>query len=153
MRINAFSDVCLRIAMLLAAPPLLPGEEPDSARRFLRAARDRLAEGWHVIVILWLLAAWTIWALQIQGGFERLISASVATIVLIALVIGEGDQVNTRALRQVAQHVKAADLVAAIGWKRHAVSEEQDVHQPSPRAIIGPTRLATPSGRRCQAAT
>jgi small conductance mechanosensitive channel len=56
------------VAMLLAAPPLLPGEEPDSARRFLRAARDRLAEGWHVVVILWLLAAWTIWALQIAGA-------------------------------------------------------------------------------------
>ena len=73
------------VARLLAAPPLAEGDAPDGARRFLRAARDRLAMGWHVIVILWLLAAWTIWALRLPGGFERLTSASLATLALIVI--------------------------------------------------------------------
>ena len=72
------------VAALLAAPPLKEGEEPDGTRRFLRASRDRLAEAWHVLVILWLLAAWTVWALEIDRGFERLITASLLTILLIA---------------------------------------------------------------------
>lgn len=72
------------IAGLLTAPPLKPGEEPDGARRFLRAARDRLAEAWHILVILWILAAWTVWALEIDRGFERLITASLLTILLVA---------------------------------------------------------------------
>ncbi len=72
------------VANLLAAPPLKPGEEPDGTRRLLRAARDRLAEAWHVVIILWLLAAWTVWALEIERGFERLITASLLTILLIA---------------------------------------------------------------------
>ncbi|HZH47248.1 MAG TPA: mechanosensitive ion channel domain-containing protein [Roseococcus sp.] len=80
------------VARLLAAPPLAEGDAPDSARRFLRAARDRLAMGWHVLVILWLLAAWTIWALRLPGGFERLISASLATLALIVIgkLVDEG---------------------------------------------------------------
>ncbi|MCW8087048.1 mechanosensitive ion channel domain-containing protein [Sabulicella glaciei] len=73
------------VARLLAAPPLKEGDEPDGARRFLRGARDRLAEAWHVLAVLWLLAAWTVWALQIDRGFERLITASVMTVVIIAL--------------------------------------------------------------------
>ncbi|WP_236019892.1 mechanosensitive ion channel domain-containing protein [Sabulicella rubraurantiaca] len=73
------------VASVLAAPPLKEGDEPDSARRFLRGARDRLAEAWHVLAVLWLLAAWTVWALQIDRGFERLITASVMTVVIIAL--------------------------------------------------------------------
>jgi small-conductance mechanosensitive channel len=80
------------VARLLAAPPLGEGDVPDGTRRFLRAARDRLAMGWHVVVILWLLAAWTIWALRLPGGFERLTRASVATLVLIVLgkLVDEG---------------------------------------------------------------
>ncbi|MFL1463150.1 mechanosensitive ion channel domain-containing protein [Roseococcus sp. DSY-14] len=70
------------VANLLAAPPLKEGEEPDGARRLLRATRDRLAEAWHVVVILWLLAAWTVWALEIDRGFERLITASLLTVLL-----------------------------------------------------------------------
>ena len=49
--------------------------------------------------------------------------------------------------------VIAADLVAAIGRKRRAMGEEQQVHHPRPRAIQGPIALATGSGSRCQLRT
>ena len=72
----------------------------------------------------------------------------------IAGIVGKGDQMNARMRRDVAQQMIAADLVAAIGWIGHAVCKEQNVaHQPSPRAIGGPIRLAIHSGSRFQVAT
>jgi hypothetical protein len=47
--------------------------------------------------------------------------------------------------------VVRADLVAAIGRKGDAMGQEQDFahDQASPRAMNGPTRLATGSGSFC----
>jgi small-conductance mechanosensitive channel len=90
------------IAGLLRAPALAEGEEPDTNRRILRAARDRLAEAWHVIVILWLLIAWTLWALQVERGLERLASASGLTVLILigAKLLDEGVRLLlTRAFR------------------------------------------------------
>ena len=71
----------------------------------------------------------------------------------IRRVVGEAGEVHPREPGQMLQHVPRADLVAAIGRERDAMGEEQDVvHQPSPRAIGGPSRLATQSGRRCHSA-
>ena len=65
----------------------------------------------------------------------------------VAIIIGEAADMHRRDLRQALQHVAGADLVAAIGRKGHAMAEEQDVAaHPRPRAISGPTRLATGSG-------
>ena len=80
------------VAALLDAPDLAAGDVPTRSRVFMRAARSRLAEAWHVVVILWLLAAWTVWALEIDRGFERLAEASLATIGIIvgAKLLDEG---------------------------------------------------------------
>ncbi|WP_431304272.1 mechanosensitive ion channel domain-containing protein [Sediminicoccus sp. BL-A-41-H5] len=80
------------VAALLDAPDLAAGDVPTRSRAFMRAARSRLAEAWHIVVILWLLAAWTVWALEIERGFERLAEASVATIAIIigAKLLDEG---------------------------------------------------------------
>jgi moderate conductance mechanosensitive channel len=72
------------VASVLDAPDLAEGDVPTRSRMVMRAARSRLAEAWHVLVILWLLAAWTVWALEIDRGFERLAGASLATIGIIA---------------------------------------------------------------------
>ena len=56
--------------------------------------------------------------------------------------------------RQMPEQVPRADLVAPVGRIGDAVGEEEDLrHQPSPRAISGPSRLASQSGSFCQAAT
>jgi small conductance mechanosensitive channel len=73
------------VAAKLAAPPLAAGDVPDRARIAMRALRDRVAGLWHVIVILWMLAAWAVWALQIENGFERLGTASLLTLVVLAV--------------------------------------------------------------------
>ncbi len=80
------------VARLLAAPKVEGGETVAPGRRWMRAARDKAAQAWHVVVILWLLAAWAVWALRIQDGFERLFGASVTTVLIIAIakLVDEG---------------------------------------------------------------
>ena len=72
------------VAQLLRAPPLKPGDVPHRARATLRRFRDWLAEVWHVLAILYLLALWGVWALQIEEGFTRLLRASLLTLVVLA---------------------------------------------------------------------
>jgi small-conductance mechanosensitive channel len=73
------------VAEVLRAPELKPGETPDRARRLFRALRDRLADIWHLIAILWLFALWGVWALEVRDGFERLLRVSAMTIAILGL--------------------------------------------------------------------
>ncbi|WP_137180019.1 mechanosensitive ion channel family protein [Roseomonas sp. AR75] len=73
------------VADALRAKPLNEGETADRTRRLLRGLRDRLAEVWHLLAILWLFALWGVWALEIRDGFERLIRGSVLTVVILGL--------------------------------------------------------------------
>ncbi len=70
------------VADALRAPELKPGETPDGPRRLLRVLRDRLADVWHLLAILWLFAAWGVWALEVRDGFERLLRVSLLTILI-----------------------------------------------------------------------
>jgi small conductance mechanosensitive channel len=73
------------VADRLRAPELKPGDHPDRSRRLFRALRDRLAEIWHVLAILYLLALWGVWALEVRDGFERLLRASALTLVVLGV--------------------------------------------------------------------
>ncbi|WP_128079986.1 mechanosensitive ion channel family protein [Roseicella frigidaeris] len=73
------------VAAWLRASPLAPGEEATGTRRMLRGARDRLAEIWHVIVILWLVASWVVWALALENGFHRLLTGTLRTLLVLGL--------------------------------------------------------------------
>ncbi|MBB5695200.1 mechanosensitive ion channel domain-containing protein [Muricoccus pecuniae] len=73
------------VAEVLRAPELKPGDHPDRTRRTFRALRDRLAEIWHVLAILYLLALWGVWALQVRDGFERLLRASALTLAVLGV--------------------------------------------------------------------
>lgn len=90
------------VAATLAAPPLGPEEQPDRSRRLLRAARTRLAEVWHILAILWLLALWAVSALAVENGFERLLRASAATLLILGLAKGL-DELLRRILDQALQ--------------------------------------------------
>ncbi|HWL81036.1 MAG TPA: mechanosensitive ion channel domain-containing protein [Roseomonas sp.] len=76
------------VAQVLRAPPLKPGEAPHRARAGLRRFRDWLAEVWHVLAILYLLALWAVWALQIEEGFTRLLRASLFTLMVLGAAKG-----------------------------------------------------------------
>jgi hypothetical protein len=72
----------------------------------------------------------------------------------IGLVVREAGEMDAAERAEMLQDVPRADLVAAIGRVRDAVGEEEDVaHQPSPRAIGGPSRFASGSGSFFQSAT
>ncbi|MBU8540498.1 mechanosensitive ion channel domain-containing protein [Falsiroseomonas tokyonensis] len=73
------------MADLLRAPELKPGDQPDRMRRLLRMLRDRLAEVWHVLAILWLIALWGVWALEVRDGFERLLRVSLVTLAIFGI--------------------------------------------------------------------
>lgn len=73
------------VAETLRAPPLAEDETPDRMRRLLRALRDRLADVWHLLAILWLFALWGVWALEIRDGFERLMRVSALTVLILGL--------------------------------------------------------------------
>ncbi|HEY8610257.1 MAG TPA: mechanosensitive ion channel domain-containing protein [Roseomonas sp.] len=73
------------VADVLRAPELKPGDHPDRSRRMFRALRDRLAEVWHVLAILYLLALWGVWALEVRDGFERLLRASALTLAVLGV--------------------------------------------------------------------
>lgn len=74
-----------QVADMLRAPDLAPGERPDRARRMFRGLRDRLADVWHLLAILWLFALWGVWALEIRDGFERLLRVSALTVLIVGL--------------------------------------------------------------------
>jgi moderate conductance mechanosensitive channel len=76
------------VAAVLRAPPLGPEEQPDRTRLLLRALRDRLAEVWHILVILWLAAGWIVWALALENGFERLLTGTGLTLLVAGLAKG-----------------------------------------------------------------
>ena len=82
------------VAEALRARDLREGETPDRTRRVLRSLRNRLAEVWHIIVILYLMALWGVWALQVRDGFQRLLQVSVATVAILAVarLLDEGLQ-------------------------------------------------------------
>jgi small-conductance mechanosensitive channel len=73
------------MADMLRAPELKPGDQPDRLRRTLRLLRDRVADIWHLLAILWLVALWGVWALEVRDGFERLLRVSLATFVILGL--------------------------------------------------------------------
>ena len=50
----------------------------------MQAMRDRLADIWHVLACLYVAGAFGIWALQLKGGFEFLVRASLLTVLVLA---------------------------------------------------------------------
>ena len=73
------------VASTLRAKPLEPDETPDRTRLVLRGLRNRLAEIWHVMVILWLVAGWVVWALALENGFQRLAWGTALTLLIVGV--------------------------------------------------------------------
>ena len=48
--------------------------------------RHRIAEVWHILAIVYIFAVDVVWALDIAGGFQFLLRATILTIVIVALV-------------------------------------------------------------------
>lgn len=51
----------------------------------LKTIRNRLAEVWHILAILYVVALFFIWALPVKGGVEYILRASGLTVVVFVL--------------------------------------------------------------------
>ncbi|MFT8247317.1 mechanosensitive ion channel domain-containing protein [Roseomonas sp. BN140053] len=91
------------VADLLRAPELAEGEAPTAGRRLMRVVRDRLAEVWHIAAILWLLALWGVWALEVHEGFTRLLRGTGATLLI--LFVAKGIDYGLRRLVERGFHI------------------------------------------------
>ncbi|MFM2042175.1 MAG: hypothetical protein RLY86_751 [Pseudomonadota bacterium] len=66
--------------------PRATPEAGDTGRgRTLRAARRRLADTWHILAIVYIVAIYGIWALRIEGGFEFIVRATLVTGLTLVL--------------------------------------------------------------------
>jgi small conductance mechanosensitive channel len=54
----------------------------------LRQVRGRLADIWHILLIIYLVVTYGVWVLDLPGGFEFVLRATVLTVVVIAVVRG-----------------------------------------------------------------
>ena len=76
-------------------------------------------------------------------------------MLAVRRIVNEAAEMDAMGARQVAEDVPRTDLVALVRRIGDAVRQKQQIAhgvQPSPRTIGGPSRLATGSGRRFQAA-
>lgn len=62
------------VARLIHTPPGRTG--------FVAILRNRLAAIWHIVVIFYIVALWVVWALDVPGGFSKLLWVFVSTFVI-----------------------------------------------------------------------
>jgi small-conductance mechanosensitive channel len=58
---------------------------PVTERGAVAAARNRLADVWHVIAIFLNLALWAVWALQVRNGYALLLQYCLATVAVLVI--------------------------------------------------------------------
>jgi small-conductance mechanosensitive channel len=64
---------------------------PDGARGIWAITRNRVAELWHIVAILYVIAAWLVLAMELPNGFERMLQVSIATFVILGVAKGLED--------------------------------------------------------------
>ena len=62
-----------------AVADLIRGDENGPLRGF----RDRLADIWHILLILYLVVVYGVWAIELAGGFDFVARATVLTVVIL----------------------------------------------------------------------
>ncbi|MEE8276039.1 MAG: mechanosensitive ion channel domain-containing protein [Alphaproteobacteria bacterium] len=72
------------VLILQLRRPVAAGVAPADEAGGLGALRARLAETWHVLAILYILAILVVWLLDVRGGFVVLARGTVVTLVLLA---------------------------------------------------------------------
>lgn len=79
------------VAEWMRGRPAQPGVEPPPGRPAGRLAgfgvlRHRVADVWHVLAIVYVVASYVIWALDVPGGFEFLLRATILSAIVLALL-------------------------------------------------------------------
>ena len=64
------------------------GARPEAAAAratAVQSLRRLLADLWHILAILYVASIYFVWALQIEGGFQFVLTATLLTVVILAL--------------------------------------------------------------------
>ncbi|MBC7431793.1 MAG: mechanosensitive ion channel [Rubritepida sp.] len=125
----------LGVAQFLAARPLRQDEVQGRGRALLRGLRDRLADAWHVLAILWVAALWAVWALGLEGGFERLLRASLSTVLVIAAA-----KLLDEALRRLLN--RAFRISPELARRLPGLEARANRYLPALKAVIGGVLVA-----------
>lgn len=51
----------------------------------LQGMRARLAEIWHILAVLYVVAGYAVWALKVKGGFDFMLRASLLSVAILAV--------------------------------------------------------------------
>ncbi|HEX6958890.1 MAG TPA: mechanosensitive ion channel domain-containing protein [Ferrovibrio sp.] len=81
----------LAVLVLQARAPVaarIRGTAPpaESRWRTWRVLRQRAGDVWHVLALLYIAAAYAVWAFDVQGGFHIILRGTLLTIVILFLV-------------------------------------------------------------------
>lgn len=81
--------VCLLLIILVMQNRLSVAQEiRGDAGPFLGQFRRRLADVWHLLVIMYLVTIYGVWALELPGGFEFILRATLLSLVILAMAQG-----------------------------------------------------------------
>lgn len=58
---------------------------PELAPRALRVLRNRIADIWHILAILYVAAIFIVWLLNIAGGFTYVAQGTLSTVLIVIL--------------------------------------------------------------------
>lgn len=63
---------------------------PPGAQGFAASLRNWVAGSWHLAAVFYLVALWLVWAVELRGGYTRLLTSFVATcaVLVAARLIG-----------------------------------------------------------------
>ena len=64
----------------------LRGRDTEGGRQGIARLRHRLADVWHVVAIAYVLGAFGVGALDVEGGFAFLLRATIATVAVLSVV-------------------------------------------------------------------
>ncbi len=79
----------LAVVLILQVRERMAGiiKGPQNANQAINILRSRLADVWHVLAILYVLAVFVIWALGVDGGFATIARGTIGTVG--AIVVAE----------------------------------------------------------------
>ena len=63
----------------------------DEARGIWAVTRNRVADLWHIVAIVYIVAAWLVLAAEIPNGFERMLQISVTSLIIFGVAKGLED--------------------------------------------------------------
>jgi len=87
LKVLGLAVVAMLIIVVLQNRTAIAGvvRGPENSSRGFSTVRDRLADVWHVLAIVYIAASYLVWALQIEGGFLFLVRASALTVLIVVV--------------------------------------------------------------------